>query len=386
MSQPQTPERLLVDLSPAPPPDESAVRAWAAAQSVFVSSVIRDMSAERRAAGGAIAKVGAVPVLFEEFGGMDDDPEDAYLGNVAASDIYLGILGSRYGKPFKTGYSATHTEYNEAVRRGLRVSVWTARDGLDGSQRDFLEAVRVFHTTGSYASPDELSAGVERRLRAMAAEALAPWVKVGNTIFRATGVVDDGKTVTVKARIRDNTVAASLEARRPSQSFGRNTDTRITWPGGTSRVRITSVEVQIGSGRARTVTVSGDRIEDDRSNWLDTSTNSLTPDDLTEMAIRVALFGEPNPLGATAFMIQAESPFPALEGLGLSEDAIAQVAELLVTELLVGDRGVDHITAFQLGPKHVGKRRLRLGRMPRRRYSNREAVERRVEGLVTIGG
>lgn len=386
MMRREQPERLLVDLSPAPVPDEESVRAWAAGQSVFVSGVIGGMEAERKAAVDGTTRVGARAVLFEEFGGMDDDAEDAYLAHVAASDIYLGVLGRRYGKPLKSGYSATHAEYNEAVRRGLRISVWAPPDGLDGPQRDFVDAIRVFHTTGSYSSPEDLATRVERRLRAMAAESLSPWVKVGNTIFRATTVTDDGTTVMVKARIRDNTVAASLEARRPSMSYGRKTDTRITWPGGTARVRVSAVEVEVGAGRARNVTVTATRIDDEHSGRLETTFESRTPEDLTELAMRVALLREPNPLGSMSFLIEAENPLPALEGLGLPEDALSQVAELLVTEVLVGDRGVGHLTAFRLGPKHQGRRRLLLAWMPRRRYTNVEPVEHRIEGWVDVGG
>jgi len=144
----------------------------------------------------------------------------------------------RYGKPLKSGYSATHAEYNEAIRRGLRISIWNFDGALDGPQRDFLEAVRVFHTTGAYSSPEELAERVERRLRSMAGESLSPWVKVGNVLVRSTSVEDDGQQITVNARIRDNSVAAALDARRPSASYGRYSDTRITWPGGTSAVRV----------------------------------------------------------------------------------------------------------------------------------------------------
>lgn len=386
MMRREEPERLLVDLSPAPAPDEESVRAWAAGQSVFISGVIGGMEAERKAAAQGASRVGARAVLFEDFGGMDDDAEDAYLANVAASDVYLGVLGVRYGRPLKSGYSATHAEYNEAVRRGLRISVWAPPAGLDGPQRDFLDAIRVFHTTGSYASPDDLAARVDRRLRAVAAESLSPWVKVGKAVFRATTVVDDGTTVTVKARIRDNTVSASLEARRPSTSYGRGADTRITWPGGTAQVRITAVEVEVGAGRARNVTVTATRIADENSSRLDMAVEGRTPEDLTELAMRVALLGEPNPLGMMSFMVDVENPLPALERLGLPEDALAQVAELLVTEMLVGGRGIHHLTAFRLGPKHQGRRRLLLAWMPRRRYTNVEPVERRIDGAADVGG
>ena len=191
MTRAEQPAPLLVDRSPSPALEEMSVRSWAAEQSVFISGVIGGIEDERKAAAEAIVRVGARAVLFEEFGGMDDDAEDAYLASVTASDIYLGVLGRRYGKPLKSGYSATHAEYNEAVRRGLRISVWAPQDGVDGPQGEFLEAIRVFHTTGSYSSSEELGARVERRLRAMAAESLSPWVKIDNTIFRATTVTHD---------------------------------------------------------------------------------------------------------------------------------------------------------------------------------------------------
>lgn len=36
--------------------------------------------------------------MFELFGGRDADPEDAYLGEVEAADIYIRTLGRPYGK------------------------------------------------------------------------------------------------------------------------------------------------------------------------------------------------------------------------------------------------------------------------------------------------
>ena len=202
----QRPDQLLVDLAPAPHPGDAEVLAWVADQRVFVSSVMGGMAAEREAVVRAITSVGAQPVWFEGFGGMDDDPEDAYTTQVASSDIYLGILSSRYGRPLKTGCSATHAEYIEAVARGLRISVWTTSADQDGRQREFLDEVRVFHTTGTYTSPEDLAERVERRLRAIAGDALAPWVKVGQAVFRASGLHDDGRTVTVTGQVRAKAV------------------------------------------------------------------------------------------------------------------------------------------------------------------------------------
>jgi hypothetical protein len=239
------------------------------------------------------------------------DPERYLLLRPAAEGVELG------GQTPKTGYSATHAEYNEAVARGLRISVWTTSADQDGRQRDFTAEVRVFHTTGTYTSPDDLAQRIERRLRAMAADALAPWVKVGNTIFRATSIHDDGRTVTVVGRVRDNALAASLEGRRPDASYGRNSDTRITWPGGTSPVRVNTVVSETTGSRGRKITITGDRRPENRSNLLEMAVNNRTPEDLTELAARVAFLGEPNPLDTMSFMVSGTNPFPVVDGLGL---------------------------------------------------------------------
>jgi hypothetical protein len=380
------PETLLADLSPAPAPDAQEVRNWASGQSVFVSSVMGGMSDERQGAVRAIRAVGARPIIFEDFGGMDDDPEAAYLGNVAGSDIYLGVLGARYGVPLKSGYSATHAEYNEAIKQGLRISVWTTA-GLDGPQQDFLDTVRVFHTTGRYSSSKDLQDRVEARLRSIAAEAIAPWVKIGNVIVRATHIEDNGTTITVTARVRSNSVATVLEAMRPTNAYGRRSDVRLTWPHRTELVHITSVTSTTTTSQSRTMTIAATPAPDDRgTSSTRMAVNNHSADDLTEIGLRSALFGEPNDLGTMSFVAAATNPLPALENLGLSEDAYEQVAQLLITEELIGRHHADHITQFRLSPARSGSRRLRLGWMPPKQYVNVEPIERMIEGEVHLEG
>lgn len=90
---------LIVDGSAASEPlAEAEFRSWAREQRVFVSSVMEELREERRAVAERIDTTGAEPVLFERFGGREDDAEQAYLHEVATSSIYLGILGGRYGR------------------------------------------------------------------------------------------------------------------------------------------------------------------------------------------------------------------------------------------------------------------------------------------------
>lgn len=58
-----------------------------------------------------------------------------------------------------SGRSPTHEEYAAARALGRRISVWGQADGSNrqGNARDFLDEIRVFHTTGQFAAPDDLA-------------------------------------------------------------------------------------------------------------------------------------------------------------------------------------------------------------------------------------
>ena len=120
-------EPLLIDRAAAAElPSNAAVSEWAREKRAFISSVMADLAEERQAVAAAVRSVGVRAVLFEEFGGRDADPEEAYLAEVEGADIYIGILGRRYGKPLKSRFSATHAEYLHAEKHALRMAVWTA--------------------------------------------------------------------------------------------------------------------------------------------------------------------------------------------------------------------------------------------------------------------
>ena len=78
-------------------PPVDAVREWAREKRAFISSVMAELAEERRAVAAGVRAVGLRAVIFEEFGGRDADPEEAYLAEVEGSDIYIGILGSATG-------------------------------------------------------------------------------------------------------------------------------------------------------------------------------------------------------------------------------------------------------------------------------------------------
>lgn len=373
---------ITVDRSPPEPLTTAELRSWMSEQTVFVSSVMAGMTAERESVSGAVEDLGGRVLMFERLGGRDDDAQTAYLAGARSSDIYVGILGDRYGKPQPDGYSPTHTEYNEAINAGLRISVWATTGEMDGRQRDFLEEIRTFHTTGSYSSPDELRQGLTRRLGEVASAVNSPWCKVGPVLFRARRYSDDGTRISVEASVRDDDILAELERLRPGD-WGGNKSSRITCAGRSHAVRVDAVVVEATAGRSRLVRIEATKTREtsNETRFLDVAYGSLSPDDLTELALRVALLGELNPLGPMAFMAEIANPLTGIHQMGLDEDSFAGAAEVLLVESLVGSGRAERITTLRIGPARSG-RPLRLNWVAPRRYSNVEPERRWIEGKL----
>ena len=370
-----------VDRSPPEPLTTDELRAWMSERTVFVSSVMAGMTDERDATRDAVESIGGKVSMFERLGGRDDDAETAYLAGVRSSDIYVGILGDRYGRPDRrNGYSPTHAEYDEAIKAGLRISMWATTGEMDGRQRDFLKEVRTFHTTGSYSSPDELSEGLRRRLKEIASADNSPWCKVDHVLFRARRYSDDGTRIIVEASVRDDGIIADLEGLRPDDWHTRQSS-RITCAGRTHAVEIDAVVVEATAGRSRLVRIKATKARERRDGLLEVSYQGRSPEDLTELALRAALLGEPNPLGDMAFMAAMANPIRDIAHIGLDEDSFAGAAEVLLVESLVGSGRAARIAAFQIGPARSG-RPLRLEWIPPRRFSNVEPERRQIEGRL----
>ena len=287
--------------------------------------------------------------------------------------------------PTEPGTPQHTAEYNEAIKAGLRISVWATTAEMDGRQRDFLNEVRTFHTTGRYSSPDELREALKRRLTEVAAAEHSPWCKVGHVLFRARRYSDDGTRIIVEASVRDDDIVAELERLRPGDWHGRQ-QSRITCARRTHEVEINSVVVEATAGRSRLVRIEATKARETPTGMrlIDVSYADRSPEDLTELALQVALFGEPNPLGHMASMAEMDNPIPAIAQIGLDEDSFAGAAEVLLVEALVGSGRAERITALQIGPARSG-RPLRLEWEAPRRFSNLSSQkDGRIEGKLRI--
>ena len=372
-------DTLLIDRAAAAvvPPEDSVLE-WARDKRVFISSVMEELRNERAAAADAVRSLGARPVLFEEFGGRDADPQDAYLGEVETSQIYVGILGRRYGIPLSTRFSPTHTEFTHAEQQGLRIAVWTLdTQEREGPQQAFLDEVRTFHVVPAFGAAADLQRQVVDRLRAIAAEDLAPWIKLGHILFRASQVTHDGNQIAVIGRVQSDDVAHAIETLAPG-NFGVQEECRFTWSGRCRHVRMTNVRTTTTTTRSKLMHLQLEVVEGNRDPLLEVSFDGQTPEDLTDLALRSAVFGEPNRLAMhhMEFMATMADPLQPLRDARVPDEIVRALAEVMIVDELVGSGRAARVTTFRLGTSVRGLRRLELAWEPPRRYTN-ERPERR---------
>jgi len=118
-----------------------------ATRRVFVSSTAVDLRAHRARVRDVLLSLGLFPVGMESFGAQGTgDAMSVSTDKVAGCDIYVGIIGWRYGYvPAGRSQSVTHQEYEAAQRLGMPRYLFLAdpaTDGPDGPDALFPATVR----------------------------------------------------------------------------------------------------------------------------------------------------------------------------------------------------------------------------------------------------
>lgn len=110
---------------------------------IFISSVRSGLEAERDCLPGLIMALGHQPQRFEDFTAQSTPSREACLRGVDASDVYLLLLGPKYGHIFpETGQSATHDEWVAAVTKGMPRLVFRKTDvDVEPQQEAFAKVV-----------------------------------------------------------------------------------------------------------------------------------------------------------------------------------------------------------------------------------------------------
>lgn len=89
-------------------------------RSVFISSAARDLPEHRAEVMDACLRQGMFPVMMEHFPASDDDAISLSMEMVDQADVYLGVVGHRYGYiPKGHNSSITEMEYARAVERKI---------------------------------------------------------------------------------------------------------------------------------------------------------------------------------------------------------------------------------------------------------------------------
>lgn len=361
---------------------EQDVRAWSSGRRVFVSSLITDMPEERSAVRASIGTIGATPVMFEDLGPLDVSADQAYLTGVRSSEVYVGMWGPRYGVRMPDGYSATHAEYREAERNGLRLCLFVhgeATGEMDGAQRDLIQGARNLYTTSSWNDPADLQQRVLRRLKDLAAEELAPWVRIGRTLFRAREITSDGRTISITADVRSNAVHAELVRLRDSRASG------VAFASPTE-----ALSVQVADLSTRTIsTIAHEErltlvVEERRSSPMRASLNGVSADEVARRALSDGLFTTSTLGEQGRWLAHPTDPLASLRGAGLDDSVLRPIARLLIAEQLITDGSASRIDSFALGPAHQGARRLQATWTPPQIYANEpDPAPLSIDGTIT---
>jgi hypothetical protein len=155
---------------------------------LFVSSVRRGLEEERDVLPPLIRALGHSPLRFEDYTAQPMPPREACLRGVEDADVYVLLLGEKYGEPiFDTGLAPTEEEFNVARRRGMPVLVFV-KEGADPEPRqaEFISRVEEY-TAGrfrrSFGSAADLQTKLVEAVR-LVEEERAPltWTPLDQTI------------------------------------------------------------------------------------------------------------------------------------------------------------------------------------------------------------
>ena len=139
-------------------------------KTVFISSIQRGYEDVRAAARAGVESLGMHAVMAETTGASPDAPRRALLDDVRRSDIYLLLLGARYGQPGETGRSPTEDEHDEAVRLGKPVIALKQNIEMEPAQEEFLGRTRGSwdqgRLSGSFDAAHDVGLEVVKALRA----------------------------------------------------------------------------------------------------------------------------------------------------------------------------------------------------------------------------
>ncbi|MCW5886453.1 MAG: DUF4062 domain-containing protein [Candidatus Kapabacteria bacterium] len=133
---------------------------------IFISSTIWDLPNERTAAYNAVNKVGGFPVMSEKtMEAQSTDSLTACLSKVMESDIYVLILGGRYGWQPEGKESITEMEYQTARSQNIPILVINTAYPKEPLQQEFEGRVESQYFRKTVSDAFELEKELEQALK-----------------------------------------------------------------------------------------------------------------------------------------------------------------------------------------------------------------------------
>ena len=133
---------------------------------IFISSTVFDLTNERTAAYNAVNKVGGFPLMSERtMEAQSTDSLTACLSKVMESDIYVLILGGRYGWQPEGKESITELEYLTARTQEIPILVFNTTYPKEQLQKEFEGRVESNYFRKTVNDAFELEKELEKALK-----------------------------------------------------------------------------------------------------------------------------------------------------------------------------------------------------------------------------
>lgn len=141
-------------------------------QKIFLSSVQKEFELERvvlhrHLLSDPVLQLFFEPILFEELPANGEDAQFVFLSEVAHTNIYIILIGNKYGFETATGISATEMEYNQAQSEGIYslAFVKTNKDEVRHEKENaLLQKIKNTLFYKRFSSTDELVREVTKSL------------------------------------------------------------------------------------------------------------------------------------------------------------------------------------------------------------------------------
>lgn len=138
---------------------------------VFVSSNMDEFADERKLIKEEISKDSFLKdffeiYLFEDETAKPDSADKVFINEIEFTDIYIGLIGSKYGDIYRKGYSATEYEYDTYISKKAEAYLFVKNvyDRDKGSKK-FLDRISKKHIYKLFNNPQELVEEIKKSLK-----------------------------------------------------------------------------------------------------------------------------------------------------------------------------------------------------------------------------